>query len=241
MSVRPTRKSSALVALFVILALLLPVSSSSLVALPSPAPAGATPAAGSPPPPTLTTAERPLGELLRPDGTLDLNSGYRGSLDPAGWRLAGDAAAPRFVPAITPAAPGDEYWADGIGLPGLPDWFVPLAVDGAGNMYAGGENIAKWDGTAWSSLGSIMGDGSSYYVRVDALAVDGAGRLYAGGRFTTAGGVSANNIAQWDGTAWSPLGSGVDSYALTQVVEALVVDGAGNAVRRGHLHRGRRG
>ena len=61
---------------------------------------------------------------------------------------------------------------------------------------------------------------------VSALAVDGAGNLYAGGWFTTAGGVSANYIAMWDGTAWAPLGSGMGGdYTY---VSALAVDGAGN-------------
>ncbi len=36
------------------------------------------------------------------------------------------------------------------------------------------------------------------------------GVLYVGGEFTTAGGVTVNGIAAWDGVAWSPLGSGVD-------------------------------
>ena len=58
---------------------------------------------------------------------------------------------------------------------------------------------------------------------VDALAVDGAGNLYAGGEFNSAGGVSANFIAKWDGAAWSPLGSG-----MNWPVYALAVDGAGN-------------
>ena len=47
---------------------------------------------------------------------------------------------------------------------------------------------------------------------------DGTGpALYAGGGFTTAGGVSANYIAKWNGSAWSPLGSGMNSWvwALT--------------------------
>jgi hypothetical protein len=34
--------------------------------------------------------------------------------------------------------------------------------------------------------------------------------VMAGGFFSTAGGVSANNIARWDGTAWSALGSGTN-------------------------------
>src|SRR6185436_7663584 len=32
--------------------------------------------------------------------------------------------------------------------------------------------------------------------------------LFAGGIFTTAGGVSANRIARWDGSTWSAVGSG---------------------------------
>ena len=40
--------------------------------------------------------------------------------------------------------------------------------------------------------------------------MDDAGNLYAGGFFTTAGEVSANYIAKWDGAAWSPLGIGMN-------------------------------
>jgi hypothetical protein len=44
---------------------------------------------------------------------------------------------------------------------------------------------------------------------VSALALGPDGLLYAGGDFTTAGGVSANAIARWDGSQWQPLGSGM--------------------------------
>ena len=43
---------------------------------------------------------------------------------------------------------------------------------------------------------------------MNALAVSGSA-LYAGGYFTTAGGTSANYIAQWNGSSWSALGSGM--------------------------------
>ncbi len=45
--------------------------------------------------------------------------------------------------------------------------------------------------------------------------------LYAGGSFTTAGGVSASYIAQWNGSSWSALGSGMNG-----IVEALAVSGS---------------
>ncbi|RLC01235.1 MAG: hypothetical protein DRI57_31365 [Deltaproteobacteria bacterium] len=92
-----------------------------------------------------------------------------------------------------------------------------LASDSAGNLYAGGHfttaggvsanYVARWDGSAWSALGSGMNDILSFY-HVKALACDSAGNLYAGGNFTTAGGVSANYVAKWDGSAWSALGPG---------------------------------
>jgi hypothetical protein len=61
---------------------------------------------------------------------------------------------------------------------------------------------------------------------VAALAVSG-GRLYAGGDFTGAGGVPANNIAQWDGSGWSPLGTGMNNqvYALAVSGGLLYVGG----------------
>jgi hypothetical protein len=45
--------------------------------------------------------------------------------------------------------------------------------------------------------------------------------LYAGGVFTTAGGTNANYIAQWNGSSWSALGSGMNSD-----VRALAVSGS---------------
>ncbi|MCX6266308.1 MAG: T9SS type A sorting domain-containing protein [Bacteroidetes bacterium] len=44
------------------------------------------------------------------------------------------------------------------------------------------------------------------------------GELIVGGKFTSAGGVSANYVAKWNGTTWAPLGSGVNGK-----VNALIV------------------
>jgi hypothetical protein len=118
----------------------------------------------------------------------------------------------------------DADWVSLNSLPGA-NWRVyAIAVDGSGNVYAGGGftaigtvtgSIAKWDGHTWSALGSgVNGD-------VNALTVNGT-NLYAGGWFTTAGGVTANGIARWDGHAWSALGSGMNDYGS---VDALAVSG----------------
>jgi hypothetical protein len=70
----------------------------------------------------------------------------------------------------------------------------------------------------WSDAFGLRSDDA-----VQALAVDGSGTLYVGGSFTTAGGVAAHYVAEWNGSAWSALGSGMDDS-----VNALAVDGSGN-------------
>jgi hypothetical protein len=112
---------------------------------------------------------------------------------------------------------------------GMNNWVNALAVSGT-NLYAGGyftnaggapaNYIAKWDGGAWSVLGSgVSGENTT----VNALAVSGT-NLYAGGYFTNAGGVSANCIAKWDGSTWSALGSGLGPIGNSWV-NALAVSG----------------
>jgi len=90
----------------------------------------------------------------------------------------------------------------------------PALYVGGGFSQVGGQamsRIARWDGTAWETLG----DGVN--ADVEALAVwdDGTGpALYVGGRFTEAGGEPANRIARWDGSTWTALDSGLDGDVL---------------------------
>lgn len=57
----------------------------------------------------------------------------------------------------------------------------------------------------WQPLGG--GVASGFPTTVNALTVFND-ELIAGGNFTTAGGVSASNIARWNGASWMPLGTG---------------------------------
>jgi len=114
--------------------------------------------------------------------------------------------------------------------------------DGAGPhpaaLYAGGwfstaggvqtKGIARWDGASWSDVGGGLNPSYSIYT-LTVFDDDGAGPhlpvLIAGGSFSTIAGVNADNIARWDGSSWSPLGSGTNEQ-----VEALAVfddDGPG--------------
>jgi hypothetical protein len=56
--------------------------------------------------------------------------------------------------------------------------------------------------------------------------------LIVGGRFTFAGGVSANCIARWDGTSWSPLGIGMDS-GINAAIAALARRPDGDIIAAG--------
>src|SRR5512142_313427 len=60
----------------------------------------------------------------------------------------------------------------------------------------------------WVGLGGteMLGTFNPIY----ALAVDNDGNVYVGGGFHSIGGVLANYIAKWNGTAWSALGSGMN-------------------------------
>lgn len=82
----------------------------------------------------------------------------------------------------------------------------------AGGVSAG--RIAVWNGASWSAMGSGVGGVSGFTV-VDTLLVLPNGDLVAGGLFTSVDGVSASNIARWNGVSWAPLGSGVDGRVLT--------------------------
>ncbi len=84
-----------------------------------------------------------------------------------------------------------------------------------------------WNGTHWSPVGKgiSVNDYSGYY-GVLALKVFNH-ELYAGGGFDSAGYDTANDVAQWDGANWYPLGSGatIGVYALGVYDSALVAGG----------------
>ena len=91
-------------------------------------------------------------------------------------------------------------------------------------------NIASWDGTEWSALGSGLPLEDSFTEDVATLA-SFQGKLIAGGDFATVGGNEVNNIVAWDGTHWTAMQNGVDSElggsvrALGEFQGALCVGG----------------
>jgi len=113
------------------------------------------------------------------------------------------------------------------------------ALYAAGSFASAGgvsvSNVAKWDGTSWLPLSGASGTGVNGAVNSMAVFDDGTGAaLYVAGNFITAGGLTANRIAKWDGNEWSTL-TAPGGTGLPSVVYTLTVfdDGNGEALYAG--------
>ncbi|MBI5265632.1 MAG: hypothetical protein HY851_00205 [candidate division Zixibacteria bacterium] len=177
--------------------------------------------------PTVPTDKGPsVRQFMTSDGRIDIDavrrSGYQGPLDLHGVNMRVDPRGGAPIVSTAPAQssasdPDDIYWDNSIS----PTWSIP-GIDGQVNAMAtyngtlivagwftrAGDvavnNIASWDGSSWSPLGSGV-DGGVYAM------TEYNGKLIAGGDFITIGGVAAKRIAAWDGSSWSPLGLGLDT------------------------------
>ena len=144
--------------------------------------------------------------------------------DGVAWTRLGDGIGPissgniAYAVAVVPgpfAALGSASDEEAIVLGGR---FTMSAVDGA-------NNVAAWRGGKWTALGTGLG------AYVYALATFN-GAVVAGGSFTYAGpspGVTLNRTALWDGTAWRPLGVGMNGgvvYTLLAVDDGLLAGGS---------------
>ena len=80
------------------------------------------------------------------------------------------------------------------------------------------ENVVRWNGSAWSALGS--GVGTESFEEVNALILSGTD-VIAGGRFDLSGDRVVNHLARWNGSAWSALDDGL---GVNNVVDVLLSD-----------------
>ena len=128
---------------------------------------------------------------------------------------------------------GIGFWANqqwsGIGGYGADGEIKAFYMDPNGVLYAGGDftylgsqlsnRIARWETDQWVAIGQGT-DGA-----VNAIQMDSQGMIYVGGEFTSVfqtdgTELEANNIAVWNGTLWSTLGSGVDGAVTSLAIDA---------------------
>jgi hypothetical protein len=133
---------------------------------------------------------------------------------------------------------GTTWSALGSGIEGGAVRSMAVFDDGNGPaLYVGGDfntaggqpaaRIARWDGSSWSTLGSGLSGG---LVGAIALVVhddgstfaDGNPVLFVAGGFGSAGGVSANNIARWNGQQWAAVGNGLTGGVFPTVTSLAV-------------------
>jgi len=122
----------------------------------------------------------------------------------------------------------------GVSTTGISVVYAVYAVN-TSNVYVGGifanasgipgtTNIAKWNGTTWTRMGSGSMSNTVSYAVTSIYAVN-TSNVYVGGNFNNVLDVSGNAvaktayIAKWNGSTWSALGSGMNStvnaiYAL---------------------------
>jgi hypothetical protein len=114
-----------------------------------------------------------------------------------------------------------------------------LACDAFGNLYAGGSfgfasasKILRWNGSAWSALGSGINGTvpGGFGPSASALVLDSLGNLYVGGNFTIAGTNSSYCLAKALLTGPTPNQLLLANAGSTNVITYLGTPGANYAL-----------
>jgi hypothetical protein len=94
-------------------------------------------------------------------------------------------------------------------------------ADGTTDNFIKTIDLTKSESSIPAFLNTFVNNGTNDNIQT--IAIDNNNNVYVGGQFTTAGGISANRIAKWNGTSWSSLDSG-----LNNTCTAIAVDNNNN-------------
>jgi hypothetical protein len=114
------------------------------------------------------------------------------------------------------------------------DLYIAGEFDGNSTLTVSMLGVGRWDGSAWYGLGTGLDDSVAYNGL--ALAIDAKGYVYVGGTFDTADGVTAANVAMWNGRTFEPLGAGTNDSVLNLAIsDDGLLYAAGNFTTAGGL------
>jgi hypothetical protein len=131
----------------------------------------------------------------------------------SGWERAGT---PPWNAGLLPLATSMVVFDDGAGPALYVAGMMTLSAPAPANYQ-----VARYQRGVWTMLPPETG-GLSFPIQLT-VHDDGRGPgLYASGPFTMLGGVPANRVAKWNGSAWTPLGTGIDGPAQWASVFAAV-------------------
>lgn len=184
-----------------------------------------------------TSTTPSIATLMNPDGTLNLTTGFTGSLNLNGFQVELDECNGVLVSVEEHSKkvidPTTGKWSTLNSGPtssgGLNGRCYAIAVSG-NKVYVGGDfttagtvtvnNIAVWDGSSWGNLQGGLQNGTflqSTQVACHAIAIAETGDVYVGGRFEKAGTINAEGVAIWNGVSWSTLGTDATTGKLERM------------------------
>lgn len=120
-------------------------------------------------------------------------------------RFSGSAWLPMETGMVLTSSPAQTV-VQSLGLLANGDLLAGGRFDFAGSAQV--NHVARWNGAIWSALGVGMAPESTSVV--NKVLVLPNGEVIAGGLFVTAGGLTVNNVARWNGSVWSALGAGTN-------------------------------
>ena len=179
--------------------------------------------------------------------------GYVGAI----WKYGDDIIASGSFTSITGVAstpyiakynPTSNAWSavgNGLGS-GISNAFGTSFATYNGDLIVGGffanasgvadtKSLARWDGTAFHSLGTgwAFDSVNAVWSLLTSDAIGGQNRVYIGGGFETIAGQPAGCVAMWDGTALTPIASSMTLVGINPIVPALATfdDGQGGGTQ----------
>ncbi|MBL0232095.1 MAG: T9SS type A sorting domain-containing protein [Chitinophagaceae bacterium] len=178
-----------------------------------------------------SSGTKDLAQILNSDGSLRMANG---NYNARGYHMRyADNGQPVFSKQDQSTVAGDENWDPNFAVPGVNGPVFTVLVDGT-DVYVGGNftlaggiavvNVAKWNGSVWSSLGTGLGGSTDVVTSIKKFGTS----VYAGSTF---------GVSKWDGSTWTNIGTASVPVGPNLGVYAIELDGLGNLYAAGSFQK----